>query len=130
MSWRRPRRRFTDDFKQPAVRLVLDEGNSVGSVARELDLVPSARGDWVERAEADRPRGRPGLTTAEREELVRLRKQVRVLEEKRDILNKAAAGRRDSEHVGRHSAKGRQTHGRAVRTAKRSRRSHDQADDA
>ena len=88
---RRPRRRFTEDFKQQAVRLVLDEGKSVGSVARELDLVPSALGAWVKRAQADRTRGRTGLTTAEREELTRLRKQVRVLEEEREILKKAAA---------------------------------------
>lgn len=39
---RRPRRRFTDEFKQQAVRLVLDEGKSVTAVARELDRVPSA----------------------------------------------------------------------------------------
>ena len=41
---RRPRRRFTDEFKQQAVRLVLDEGKSVTAVARELDLVASALG--------------------------------------------------------------------------------------
>ena len=40
---RRQRRRFTDEFKQQAVRLVLDEGKSVTAVARELDLVASAR---------------------------------------------------------------------------------------
>jgi len=88
---RRPRRRFTDDFKQQAVRLVLDEGKSVGSVARELDLVPSALGEWVKRVQADRTRGRTGLTTAEREELARLRKENRILQEERDILKKAAA---------------------------------------
>ena len=43
---RRPRRRFTDEFKQQAVRLVVDEGKSVGAIARELDLVPSALGQW------------------------------------------------------------------------------------
>ena len=88
---RRPRRRFTDDFKQQAARLVLDEGKSVSAVARELDLVPSALGNWVKRIDADRTKGRTGLTTTEREELARLRKQVRVLEEEREILKKAAA---------------------------------------
>jgi transposase len=88
---RRPRRQFSEEFKQQAVRLVLDDGKSVGSVARELDLVASALGAWVKRAQADRTRGRTGLTTAEREELARLRKQVRVLEEEREILKKAAA---------------------------------------
>lgn len=88
---RRSRRRFTDDFKQQAVRLVLDEGKSVTGVARELDLVPSALAQWVKHAQADRTKGRTGLTTAEREELSRLRREVRVLQEERDILKKAAA---------------------------------------
>jgi transposase len=88
---RRPRRRFTDDFKQQAVRLVLDEGKSVSAVARELDLVASALGNWVKQAQADRTHGRTGLTTAEREELARLRKENRILREEREILKKAAA---------------------------------------
>ena|SRR5262245_26967730 len=85
---RRPRRRFTDEFKQQAVRLVLEEGRSVSAVARELDLVASALGNWVKQAQADRTKGRTGLTTAEREELVRLRKALRIAEEERDILKK------------------------------------------
>jgi transposase len=47
--------------------------------------------DWVNRARADRTHGRTGLTTAEREELVRLRKALRIAEEERDILKKATA---------------------------------------
>lgn len=85
---RRPRRRFTDEFKQQAVRLVIAEGKSVTAVARELDLVASALGNWVKQAQADRSKGRTGLTTAEREELVRLRKALRIAEEERDILKK------------------------------------------
>jgi len=88
---RRPRRRFTDEFKQQAVRVVRDEGKSVTAVARELDLVPSALGAWVKQAQADRSKGRTGLTTAEREELARLRKENRILQEEREILKKAAA---------------------------------------
>lgn len=88
---RRARRRFTDEFKQQAVRLVVEEGKSVGAVARELDLVPSALGQWVNQARADRSKGRAGLTTAEREELARLRKENRILQEERDILKKATA---------------------------------------
>ena len=88
---RRPRRRFTDEFKQQAVRLVLDEGKGVTAVARELDLVPSALGQWVKQGQADRSKGRTGLTTAEREELARLRKENRELRTERDILKKAAA---------------------------------------
>ena len=54
---RRPRRRFTDDFKQQAVRLVLDEGWSVTAVARELDLAPSG---LALRVRPIAPRGAPG----------------------------------------------------------------------
>jgi len=88
---RRPRRQFTDEFKAGVVRLVLDEGKTAGAVAREMDLTETAVREWVNRARADRTKGRTGLTTAEREELVRLRKEVRVLAEEREILKKAAA---------------------------------------
>ncbi len=88
---RRPRRQFDDDFKAQAVRLVLDEGKTVGAVARDLDLTETALREWVKRAQADRTDGRTGLTTAEREELARLRKENRILREEREILKKAAA---------------------------------------
>ncbi len=86
---RRPRRRFEDDFKAQAVRLVLDEGKSVGSVARDLDLTETALREWVNRARADRTKGKTGLTSAEREELARLRRENRILQEEREILKKA-----------------------------------------
>jgi transposase len=88
---RRPRRQFDDDFKAQAVRLVLDEGKTVGSVARDLDLTETALREWVSRARTDRTGGKTGLTTTEREELARLRKENRVLREEREILKKAAA---------------------------------------
>ena len=62
-----------------AVRLVLDEGKTIGAVARELDLTPSALGNWVRQARADRSQGKTGLTTEERTELARLRKENREL---------------------------------------------------
>jgi transposase len=88
---KRARRQFTDEFKASAVRLVLDEGKTVGAAARDLDLTETALREWVKRARADRTDGRTGLTTAEREELTRLRKEVRILAEEREILKKAAA---------------------------------------
>src|ERR1700694_5818219 len=88
---RRPRRKFTEEFMAGAVRLVLDEGKPVGAVARELDLTPAPPGKWARHAQADRTKGRTGLTTAERGELARLRKENRILAEERDILKKAAA---------------------------------------
>ena len=88
---RRPRRQFDEEFKAGAVRLVLDDGQTVGRVARELDLTESALRTWVDRARADRTNGRTGLTTEEREELRRLRKEIRVLRTEREILKNAAA---------------------------------------
>ena len=88
---RRPRRQFDDEFKAGAVRLVLDEGKTVGRVSRDLDLTESALRKWVDHARADRTKGRTGLTTEEREELQRLRKEVRTLRTEREILKKAAA---------------------------------------
>ena len=83
---RRPRRQFDDEFKAGAVRLVLDEGQTVGRVSRDLDLTESALRNWVDRARADRTQGRTGLTTEEREELRRLRKENRRLRVERDVL--------------------------------------------
>jgi len=89
---RRTRRSFTEDYKAGAVRLVLDEGKTVAAAARDLGLTESSLRNWVEQARADRGKGKPGaLTTEERAELSRLRKDVRELRMERDILKKAAA---------------------------------------
>jgi transposase len=89
-SSRRARRVFTEEFRAGAVRLVLDEGKTAGAVARDLDLTESALRSWVSRALADRTKGKSGgLTTIEREELARLRKEVRQLRLERDTLKKA-----------------------------------------
>src|SRR4051794_27126371 len=58
---RRARRRFSDEFKESAVRLVLVEGKSIGAVARELDLTASALGYWVKHAHVERSHGRTGF---------------------------------------------------------------------
>ena len=88
---RRTRRSFTEDYKTGAVRLVLDEGKTVAAVARDLGLTESSLRNWVERARADRTQGKTGLTTAEREELARLRKENRELRIERDLLKKVSA---------------------------------------
>ena len=74
---RRARRQFTDEFNAGVVRLVLADGKTVCAVARDMDLTETAVREWVKRARADRTHGRSGLTTAEREELARLRKENR-----------------------------------------------------
>ena len=85
------RLQVSDEFRAGSVRLVLDEGKTIGTVARELDLTPSALSLWVRHARADRTKGRTGLTTEERAELAQLRKDNRELRMERDILKKAAA---------------------------------------
>ena len=88
---RRVRRQFSEEFKEGAVRLVLDEGKTVGAVARELDLTASALSLWVRHARSERTQGKSGLVKEEREELMRLRKDVRELRMEREVLKKAAA---------------------------------------
>jgi|SRR4051794_21926906 transposase len=87
----RVRRSFTDEFKAGAVRLVLDEGKSISQVGRDLDVAQSVIGNWVKQARADRSDGKTGLTTEERAELARLRREVKDLRLQRDLLKKAAA---------------------------------------
>ena len=61
-------------------------------VARDLDLTETALRSWVKQADIDEGRGADGaLTTAERDELRRLRRKVRTLEMERDFAKKAAA---------------------------------------
>ena len=79
---------FTEEFKAGAVRLVLDEGKTVSQVGRDLDVSQSVVGNWVKQARADRSNGKTGLTTEERGELVKLRREVRELRLQRDILRK------------------------------------------
>jgi transposase len=69
---------------------VRTSGKSVGEICRDLDLTETAVRRWVAQADVDAGR-RDGLTTAEREELSRLRRENRVLRDERDILKKAAA---------------------------------------
>jgi transposase len=89
---RRQRRSFTDEFKEGAVRPILEGRKTIAEQARDLDLVPSALSNWVEQARADAGKSARGtLTTDEKAELAALRKRVRELEIDRAILKKAAA---------------------------------------
>ncbi len=89
---RRKKREFTEGFKSDAVRLCTTGGQSIGEVARNLDLTESALRKWVKRQKVDSGKGPVGsLTTLEREELSELRRRVKRLEMEREILKKAAA---------------------------------------
>lgn len=82
---KRTRRSFTKDFKAEAVRLAQTSSTSVAAVARDLNLDVSTLRDWMRRAQAPDD-GSSALSPSEKQELVQLRRQVRVLEMEREIL--------------------------------------------
>ncbi len=87
---KRPRRSFTKAFKAEVVELVRQPGNTVSSVARDLDLTETAVRAWVRQADVDDGH-REGLTTSEREELAQLRRENRRLTQDVEILKRATA---------------------------------------
>ena len=82
---------YPPEFRTEAVRLVRGGGRNPGELARDLGCSAQAIRNWVRQADLDEGRRTDGLTTAEREELGRLRRENRVLREEREILRKAAA---------------------------------------
>lgn len=98
---KRERRSFTKEQKANAVAAYRESGNMT-QVARELDLNPSVLRSWVKQADIDDGQGPEGaLTTEEREELRRLRRECRRLTMERDFLKKAAAffAKEDDRHT-------------------------------
>jgi transposase len=89
---KRKRRSFSKEYKAEVVELIRKSGKSIGAVAKDLDLTETAVRRWIQQVEIDSGGGPEGaLTTAEREELAQLRKQVKTLEMEREILKKATA---------------------------------------
>ena len=92
MGSKRKRRHFTPEYKAEVVRLARTSGKTAGRIARELDLTETAVRDWIRQADIDAGNAPNGeLTTAEREELVRFRRENKVLQMEREILRKATA---------------------------------------
>ena len=89
---RRKRRKFTAEYKAEVVALCQRGDRSIGQVSRDLDLTESTVRHWVKQADIDAGKGPAGaLTTDEREELRRLRRENRQLRMDREILKAAAA---------------------------------------
>jgi transposase len=83
--------RYTKEFKAEAVRLARSfPEKSIRQLAYELGISDQTLRNWINQAQIDRGE-REGLTTQEREELRRLRRENRILREEREILKKAAA---------------------------------------
>ena len=84
----RPRRSFTPEFKADIVERCRAGDRTIGQVAKDFDMTETAVRAWVNQAETDAGE-RPGLTTEERSELTRLRRENRSLKEDVEVLKRA-----------------------------------------
>lgn len=85
------RRSFTPEFKDEAVRMVIETSRPVAEVAREIHVNEGTLGSWVNRYRAEHAADEPPLTISERARLRELEKEVRELRMKTEFLGKAAA---------------------------------------
>ena len=85
------RRSFTPEFKDEAVKLVIDTSRPVAEVAREIHVNEGTLGSWVNKYRAAHADDEPPLTISERARLRELEKEVRELRMKTEFLGKAAA---------------------------------------
>ena len=86
----RRRGRYPKEFRRDVATLVLDQHRSIADVAKELDLVGQSVGNWVRQEKIDRGE-REGLTSEERDELNKLRREVNRLSVERELLKRAVA---------------------------------------
>jgi transposase len=81
---------YSLEFRREAVELLKRSGKSAPELARELGVSPQSLRNWARQIDVDEGRA-AGLSSEEREELRRLRRELRTVTEEREILKKAAA---------------------------------------
>ena len=84
-------RKYPAELRERAVRLVFESGRPVAHVAADLGMHRETLRQWVRQAEADTGRRRDRLTTAERERIAELEREVRELRRANEILKAASA---------------------------------------
>ncbi len=87
---KRPRRKFSEEFKRDAVEIVAMSDQSIAEVARELGIYDSTLGSWVKQDQVNRGE-REGLTSDERQELSELRRDNARLRMERELLKRDVA---------------------------------------
>jgi transposase len=87
----RTRPPYPEEFKHEAIELVRLTGKSIRQAAKDLGISEVSLRNWVKQADADAGRRPGGLSSDEREELQRLRRENQTLRMEREILKKAAA---------------------------------------
>jgi transposase len=85
------RRKFDEDFKQSAVRIVRETGKPIAQVARDLGINEGTLGNWCAQDRRRRGEGDAPLDADERAELVRLRRENAELAMQRDVLKRSVA---------------------------------------
>ena len=86
----RTRPPYPEQFRREAIELAKKSGRPISEIAKDLGVTEQSLRNWVRQADVDAGRAQ-GLSSEEKEELRRLRREVRVLREEREILKKAAA---------------------------------------
>jgi len=87
---RRPRRKFSDEFKRDAVEIVRSSDRSIAEVARELGIYDSSLGSWVRQDQVDRGE-REGVSSNDKDRLLELERDNARLRMERELLKRAVA---------------------------------------
>jgi transposase len=85
------RMKFTPEFKDEAVKMVIETSRPIAEVAREIHVNEGTLGNWVNKYRAEHVDDEPPLSISERARLRELEREVRELRMKTEFLGKAAA---------------------------------------